>query len=55
MEKELAFGIFAFLITFGNTLVYWRGIVKREIIPHPFTMFIWSIVLGISSIELFSQ
>lgn len=55
MDRELIFSILAFLITFGNTIVYWRGIIKKEIIPHPFTMFIWTIVLGISSIELFSR
>lgn len=52
MTRELIFSILAFWITFGNMILYWRGIIKKEIIPHPFTMFIWVIVLGISSIEL---
>lgn len=52
MERELIFAILAFIITAGNTVVYWRSIFRKEIIPHPFTMFIWVIVLGISSIEL---
>jgi hypothetical protein len=55
MDREIIFSILAFLITFGNTIIYWRGILRKEIIPHPFTMFIWVIVLGISSIELFGQ
>lgn len=55
MERELIFSILAFVITLWNTIVYWRGIIRREIIPHPFTMFIWTVVLGISSIELFGQ
>lgn len=55
MERELVFSILAFVITLWNTIVYWRGIIRREIIPHPFTMFIWTVVLGISSIELFGQ
>lgn len=52
MQKELIFGILAFLITAWGISIYWRGVVRREIIPHPFTFFIWVVVLGISSIEL---
>ena len=55
MDRELIFSILAFVITACNTVIYWRGIVRKEIIPHPFTMFIWTIVLGISSVELFGQ
>ena len=52
MTYELIFSILAFLITLWSTIVYWKGIFRKEIIPHPFTFFIWIIVLGISSIEL---
>ncbi len=52
MDRELIFSILAFLITLWSTVVYWKWIFRWEIIPHPFTFFIWIIVLGISSIEL---
>ncbi len=52
MNLTILFSILAFLITLWSTVVYWKGIFRKEIIPHPFTFFIWIIVLGISSIEL---
>ncbi len=52
MTRELFFSILAFLILSVNTVVYWKGIIRKEIIPHPFTMFIWVIVLSITAIEL---
>ncbi len=52
MEKELVFSLLALIILGVNTVVYWKGILRGEIIPHPFTMFIWVIVLAITSIEL---
>jgi hypothetical protein len=52
MERELFFALFAFLITLWSTIIYWIGVYKKEILPHPFTFFIWTIVLSISSIEL---
>jgi hypothetical protein len=52
MEREIIFSILAFLITLWSTIVYWIGVYKKEILPHPFTFFIWTIVLSISSIEL---
>ncbi len=52
MERELVFSILAFLITLWSTIVMWRWIFRGEIIPHPFTFFIWVIVLWISSMEL---
>lgn len=52
MTLELIFSILAFLITLWGNIIMWMGIYKWTIIPHPFTFFIWIIVLGISSIEL---
>ncbi len=52
MDRELLFSILAFLITLWSTVVYWKWIFRWEIIPHPFTFFIWIVVLAISSIEL---
>ncbi len=52
MDHELLFSILAFLITLWSTVIYWKWIFRWEIIPHPFTFFIWIVVLAISSIEL---
>ncbi len=55
MEKELIFSLLALIILGVNTVVYWKGIFRGEIIPHPFTQFIWVIVLAITSIELIQR
>ncbi len=52
MERELIFSILAFFIILWSSFLYWKWIIKWEIIPHPFTFFIWTIVLSVSSIEL---
>lgn len=51
----MLFGILAFIITVGMNILFWQGIIKKEIIPHPFTFFIWGIVLTITSIELITR
>ena len=55
MEREIFFSVLAFIIVLYNTFIYWRGIFRGEIIPHPFTMFIWVVVLFIGASELISQ
>lgn len=52
MEKELLFSILTFIITLWNIIVYWKWIVRWDIVPHPFTYGIWVIILSIASIEL---
>ena len=55
IEREILFSILAFIITFWTQIIYWHGILRGDIIPHPFSMFIWVVVLGISSIELVAR
>ena len=52
MERESLFLIIAFLISIIDLFFYWKGIFRGEIIPHPFTFFIWTVILTISSLEL---
>ena len=52
MERELIFSILASCIALWFIISYWRGVIRSEIIPHPFTFFLWIIVLGITAVEL---
>lgn len=52
MERELIFSILAFCIAFWSNILYWKGIIRSEIIPHPFTFFLWIIIMSIAAIEL---
>lgn len=52
MERELIFSIFTSFIALWFIVSYWIGIFRKEITPHPFTFFLWVIVLGITAIEL---
>lgn len=51
-SHELLFSILAFSVLLWNAFIYWKWIYQWEIIPHPFTQFIWTIVLFVSSFEL---
>ena len=55
MSHELIFSILAFLIVLWSSIVYWIGIFRWQIIPHPFTYGIWVIVLSISATELIRE
>ncbi len=55
MEKEFFFALLAFSISSIDLFFYWKGVIARRIIPHPFTFFIWTVVLSISTFELFEN
>ena len=52
MEREVIFSLLAFIFTLLSSVAMWQGIFRWHIITHPFTFFIWIIVVWISSIEL---
>lgn len=52
MERESIFSILAFIFALWFIVDYWKGIIRWLIIPHPFTFFLWFIVLSITAIEL---
>ena len=55
LSHELIFSILAFLIVLWSSIVYWIGIFRGTIIPHPFTYGIWVVVLSISATELIRE
>ena len=55
MEKELIFSILALFFSFWNLGVYWRETFRSNIIPHPFTFFLWAIVMSITTYELYQS
>lgn len=52
MQRELFFSILSFCFALWFVGDYWKGIVRWQIIPHPFTFFLWVVVLGITAREL---
>ncbi len=52
MDRALLFSLIALGITLFDLWLYWRWVFRKEIIPHPFTMFIWLVVIFIGASEL---
>lgn len=55
MEKELLFALISTWLLLIGIVPLWRDIIKGRTIPHPFTVGIWTILVGINIYILYEN
>ncbi len=53
MEKELLFALISTLIYLVGIIPYWSDVIKGRTYPHPFTTWVWSVIVGFNTYVLF--
>lgn len=55
MEKEVIFALISTALFFIGIIPYFRDVIKKRTIPHPFSYIVWGILTGFNSYILYTQ